>query len=522
MTAIITSQNKTVDLAPLFAAANYLVTLAEEGWKTVDESPRTVRLNRGGDPDMPAMLSRLEPLGDALIDVRVTGNRNGTTIEIRRVGNTYEVVDLPDAVPTSLFDDPADLEAATLAWDKDTGGALALPFDWQISASLGLDRLVTVPPEVELRAVLSPQPIITAMETATIGDVQHLLPAHGTRRIYVALSAPAEILHLGAVSVAGLAGAAADIPTTLDAPPSILPLPGEYTGNQSGQSLGIPLAADLLPLDGYECGPTWQGIRDRCEALAALAVWAVTASEVVVEDHQVSLDFLGFKRVRIALPPPENLGSVAVAGALKLRRWVFHDASPDRFLAVRQVVSLYQGAEALTCPGDVLASAEIIYIGLRSNAVAEVVTSTREAQSQTLDTVRQTLQAVQDLSKGATERLLAALVAIGGVVVANASQSLSDHVGRELMLLVAAFLVGLGLFAIIVDGPLLSLPLETIDSDLRAGVPLLTEEQLQKVTAIPSAVATKRKVKLLRWIVPAVYMALAFAIVLFGYPSRYR
>ena len=522
MTGIGSLSGRTVDLAPLIAAAAHLDTLTEAGWKATDQSPRTVRLSHVGGTDVQALLSGLEPLGDALVGVRVTGQRSGSTIEIGRVGTEYEVVGLPDVVPRSLFDDPYDLELAAQAWDKNAAAAFALPFTWRIDVSLGLDRLVAVPPLVELRAVLSPQPIIAAIETTKIGDLQHLFPSHGARRVYLALNSPAEHLHLGAVTLAGLAGVATEVTSTFEVPPVAVPLPGEVLIGEPGLTLGVPLPSDLLPLDGYECGNTWKGLRDRCEAFAALATWAMIASEVAVEGADIFLDFLGFKRVRVALPSPENFGSIAVAGALKLRRWVFHDASPDRFLAVRQVVSLYQGHEALMSPHDVLVSAEIIYVGLRSNAVAEVVKSTREAQSQTLDTARQSLKAVQDLSKGATERLLAALVALGGVVVANASRSLSDHVGRELMLLVAAFLVGLGLFAIFVEGPLLSLPLKTIDGDLRAGVPLLTEGQLHRVTAIPSVAATKNKVKLLRWIIPAVYIGLAALVVLFGYPSRYR
>jgi hypothetical protein len=90
------------------------------------------------------------------------------------------------------------------------------------------------------------------------------------------------------------------------------------------------------------------------------------------------------------------------------------------------------------------------------------------------------------------------------------------------MLLLAAFLVGLGVFAIFVDGLLLSMRLKNLDADLRLGAPLLSEDQLQKLTTLPSAVATRRKVRLLRWIIPTTYILFAMTIALLGYPSEYR
>jgi hypothetical protein len=62
------------------------------------------------------------------------------------------------------------------------------------------------------------------------------------------------------------------------------------------------------------------------------------------------------------------------------------------------------------------------------------------------------------MAKSAGERFLAALVGVGGILIANASKTLTDHVSRQLMLLVAGFLLVLAAFAVLVEGRLLSVP----------------------------------------------------------------
>jgi hypothetical protein len=91
------------------------------------------------------------------------------------------------------------------------------------------------------------------------------------------------------------------------------------------------------------------------------------------------------------------------------------DTSPDRLLAVRQVVSLYEHDDPFRDAQDVQASAEIIYVGWRNDAVTEVVESSRDAQAQGNDAVRQALMCSQDLAKAATERFLSGLVAVVAV-----------------------------------------------------------------------------------------------------------
>lgn len=512
----------TLDLGPLQAPAELIKALTHAGWSAQD-TRTTISLKRSDIEDVSSDLELLDAFGTALVGVRVVGMLNGLTIELGRVGGTYEVRSLPEARPEDLFDVP-DLELARNAWDRDADAALALPFTWQINAEVGLDRLLSLPPEVDVRISLTAASVNAVMAKMTLGELGTFVPALGVRRVYLAFDAAPEPLHLGSLTFTGLAtddSGPDTAPFTLVVPGPAEPLPGEGENRRSGGT-ELPLPVCLLPVDGADTIGTWQAVRTRGEALAALIVWAMVASEVVIDGSEYLLEFRGLKHVAMTLPDPSLLDASAIAAAITLRSWVFHDASPDRLLAVHQVVSLYQDTDALWHADDVLDGAEIVYAGLRSEAVAEAIRSTREAQGQIFDAVRQALKAVQDLAKSATERFLAALVAIAAVVVANANDSLSDHAGRNLMLSVAAFLTLLSLVAIFVEGPLLSLPLDNMESDLQLGTPLLTHDQRKQLVELPSVSATRRKIILLRILIPAVHLALAVLIVVFGYPSRYR
>ena len=183
---------------------------------------------------------------------------------------------------------------------------------------------------------------------------------------------------------------------------------------------------------------------------------------------------------------------------------------------------MYHGIDAIQHAGDVLESAQSVFLGLRSDAVSEVIKSARESQAQALDTVRQSVKAAQDLVKNSTERVLASLVSVGAVVIANAAKSLSDETSRGLLLFVAAFLCLLALFALVIEGPLLASPLDTLDEDLRRGSRVVFDTQLQSVVSMPSVETTKRRVCFLRFVISSVYLVLAILIILFGFPSQYR
>jgi hypothetical protein len=509
-----------LDLTPLHAPLASLDALRAAGWSLRD-SVTGITLTRTDVADLEAALSALDPLVAAFVDVRVVGRIHGASLEIRRVGGAYEVQSVPQALPDELFDE-GDIDGARLAWDRDADAAFALPLQWDIRAEVDLAKVVEAPDIVSVRVALSASTLAEAFDASALADLRNLVPDAVERRVYIALDSAAEPLDLGSVSFTGIRMAtqvAAELRTEVATRPVREPLPAESSDHPALQHIPAPVA--LLLLGDAPTDTWWLAVARRCQSLAALITWAMIASDVTLNDTELVMEFRGFKRVTMAVDTAETLAASVCAGSDTLRRWAFHDASPDRLLALRQVISLYHDREALQCPQDVLDSAEVVYAGLRSDAVAEVVRSTREAHSQTLDTARQTVRAVQDLAKNAGDRLLASLVAIGAVVVANAGKSISDGVGRDLLLLVAAFLLVLAISATFLEGPLLSLPLTRLDDDLRRGSPLLSDEQRRLLTSLPSVEATRVRVRVLRVVIPAIYVAGAVLIVVFGDPSLF-
>lgn len=513
------SEHIRVELDGIRAVVGDVRALLAEGWVATD-GLTSGRLVRADLSDPTPYLARLEALGAAVLDVHVVGMRAGQALRLRRVNHRYEVVSLPEASPEALFEDRDEQELATRAWDRDGDAALSLPLSWTITIDLNLTRLVAVPAGIELRVCLYAKTITDAISSATPTSAGLLMPRPGNRRVYLAALDPGDTVNLGAITLSCLPVDTDPGTGALDLPGSGEPMAGELAVFDALPA-ELPPAFQLLPPS--EPPPAqWQASVTRLGSLSAFSVWCSLASSCSVEPAGVHLEFVGFKRLALDLPDPDQNDADAVAQTHRLRTWSFRDESPDRLLAVRQVVSLYTGHDALAHADDILASAEIIYLGLRSDAVAEVVKSAREAQSQVLDAVRQGLRSAQDLAKSATERFFAALVGIGAVLIANASKSLSDHVSRDLMLLVAGFLVALALFSILVEGPLLAIPLRNLERDLKDGSSLLTADQLQRATSIPSVGSTRRRLTAIRVVIPTFYALTAALILVLGYPNQYK
>lgn len=510
---------QTLSLLPLEEAATTLAELRSAGWIATD-TDTTIQVSWSGCEDVTNHVAALASLRAAFVNVEVVGSRDGRQLRLRVVGSTMEVVEIPEAPPEALFDDHADLELASQAWDRDADAALLLPMMWSITADLALERVLSTPSGIELRVMLTSDTVRNIFLDQGLTTAEQLVPLPGMRRVYLALNASAQPVHLSGVTFAGLINLPDDGNLTL--PSAAAPLDGENL--VKGLPWGLPRPTALV-LDRHyppDVRLPWQDVIDRCQAFAALATWTLVANNVQVNQDCVQLEVLGFKRITLILPDPDLLSPAICAETLDLRAWAFHDASPDRLLALRQVISLYQGEEVFAHAIDIRDSAEVIYVGLRSNAVAEVVKSSREAQRHAQETVRQTLKSVQDLLKSTMERFLASLVAIAAVLIANVNHSLPDNISRNLLLLTSAFLAMLALFAIFVEGPLVSLPLKNLTGDLRDGTTLLTESQRNGIADMASVSSTRSRVRLVRFVVPGLYVAVAVLIVLFGKPGLYK
>lgn len=109
-----------------------------------------------------------------------------------------------------------------------------------------------------------------------------------------------------------------------------------------------------------------------------------------------------------------------------------------------------------------------------------------------------------------------------GGIIANVNRGLPNNISRNLLLWTSVFLATLALSAIFIEGPLVSLPLKHLNGDLRDETTLLTESQRNRIAGMESVSSTRSRVRLMRFVVPGLYLTAAILIVLFGNPAAYK
>lgn len=503
-----------LELSSFATARGTLDALGGAGWEATQQQ-QAITLTARAQHDLAASLAALQPLQSLVQNLEAVASLGGQDVRLRHVNGHLEVTGFPNIASDELFNSPPEVDAANRARDGDVDAAMSLPLEWRVTVDLALQRLA---PSMDLRVYASLDSLIEEFAAASLQQLRRLIPEGDRRRVFLSLDGDLAPLHLGRISLltVGSGSQAEALPPTTDT------LPGE---NLAADGKGKWLRpTDMLPATDAAVPSEWAPVLRTCRAAAAVGTWGLLANAVKLSDTKLELDLLGFKRVHLALPvePPYGLALADVDASLRLRNWALQEGSPDRLLAVRQVASLYAGSEALSAADDVRASAEVVYIGLRSDAVAEVVKSAREARSVATDVVRQAVKASQDLVKSATERFLAGLVAIGAVVIANASRNLPDDVSRDLMLLIAGFFGLLALFSLLVEGPLLGLPIKHLAAETRASGTLLTEEQRKEISGSTMVEGLRWRVKAVRIALPLVYVLATGAIAQWGYPSRFK
>jgi len=501
------TSDRTLDLSPLRPLSAACRQLAEDGWRVADGVGSFGLATSTADPR--GAVDALAPLSGVAVNVEAVGARDGATLLLRLVNSRLAVVDAPSDDVHELFDVPADQQNARAAFEGDAEAALSLPMEWEVRGTFDLARALDAPTGTRVGVAAFAETVTRYVAETTAVSAARLAES-GSTRVLVALDA-AGIAVLGCLVLAGHE----DGPVSAPLPLSCL-LPGEAATADDGPAPGL-----LVPAEDSAPPPVWLAAAAHVRALAAQLVWRSLATDATAQDERLVLTFHGYKKASFGLPHASAWTPQQVSDTLALRAWALHDASPDRLLAVRQVVSLYDGDDALRHAADVRASAEIVYVGLRTDAVAEAVKSAREAHVQAQDDARQAVKSAHDLVKAATERMLAALIAVGAVLVANAGRTLPNAPSRQILLLVAAFLAVLAVASVALEGPLMALPAKNLKEDLQHSPGLLTETQRRHVDQTPSLEAARGRVRLVRVAVPMAHLTFALLLVVFGYPSRY-
>jgi hypothetical protein len=499
----VTQDQPAIDLRPLRQLADACDALRHTGW-LIDDSVGSLAIRKEPAKDAAAALTELARLVPYAVHVEVTGHRDGAALALRLVGDRLEVVGVPTGEARDLFDSRADIELARAAFDGDADAALKLPMRWSVSGTFDLAKAMDA--EQRVRAALDPA-TVTAYITGTASADAGRVATPSGHNVFVALTGTSSV-QLGSVVLAG-----ARAPD-----PQLVLLPIEtLDGEPAAQGIS---AAHLLRRPGTRAPAEWVAAAGHLEKLAAELVWMSLATSVDDRPSGRVLTFHGYKKASFPLPAHAAWTADRIDGALALREWAFRDPGPDRLLAIRQVVSLYGDEDVFAFARDVVASAEVVYVGLRTDAVAEAVKSTREAQAHAQDAARQAVKTSHDLVKAAAERMLAALVALGAVLIANASRTLPDDVSRNLLLLVAAFLVFLAALSALVEGPLLALVPSKLRADL-SQTTLLTDTQRDRVDRMPSLESARARITIVRWVVPGAHLLFALLIAVFGHPSAH-
>jgi hypothetical protein len=267
----------------------------------------------------------------------------------------------------------------------------------------------------------------------------------------------------------------------------------------------VALPEELRPIQGQVASPVLEdALFPKAEACAW--AWLSSAVEALEGAPAASLEFFGYRRKLFDVPTAGYVGDPGQV-AFNLYRWATAEESPDRILAIRQVVSLHDTAALPSRPDDVVTAAEPLYRALRSGEVAAVLETQRQARSIAIETARQAADAAQTAAKSTAERTIASLAGVAGIAVANATAVLGESDARSIALGIAGLFVFLTLWAIFVEGPPLRNPLTSLSSDMPRIASLLSSTDREGILSMSVVTKAKRSVLRVRIATPIVYLA---------------
>ena len=248
----------------------------------------------------------------------------------------------------------------------------------------------------------------------------------------------------------------------------------------------------------------------RCCAAAA---WAWLATAVELHDRQsATLEFFGLQRTRHDLQSSgPDINVKQCRASYELWRWATSSDSPDQLLAARQVISLYRDAPPWPQASDIQLAAEPVFVALRSDATAEAFRMQRETRALALTVARETADATIGLAKGAVERCIAALAGIGGVIIAHTTHALTDSQASKLRLLIGVFLIIMTGWSTLIEGPPVSVAIDSLSKDINTLGELLSAGQRQQALDLQTFKRARRQSRVVRVAVPVAYAASAIA-----------
>lgn len=271
----------------------------------------------------------------------------------------------------------------------------------------------------------------------------------------------------------------------------------------------MPEPTTLYPLKVVARGPLGMEVAEMLRRIAAVAAWAYIASNVTVNPDAIILEYFGLQRQCWSLgPTPPSLGSEACDATLRLWSACVSIENPDRLIASRQVISLYRDPP-WEMAADIYKAGEPLYMALRSDATSEALRTQREAYSLALSVARDTADSTSSMARSASERALAALAALAGLLIATTTKTLDVHQSSVLRAVLAAYLLILAAWTFLIEGRPIAESLSSLDNDLQTFSDLLSDEQRSSIIAAKTISRAKEQATIVRIAAPIAYLLIA-------------
>ncbi len=474
--------------------------LREQGWDRVDTRP-TFALSRtyvGQGTDLASRLSSLVPLAASAV-LSATWGTDTIRLELRDDGQFTITESLHGDLRDTFSDD--EMSTARDAFNGDVSAALRLEGEWR--AEVNVDparRLKGELPTTNWFVVEDSSGAASLISAVPWWELRSMIP--DDRRTVIAVrTAPSDfmvsservtICRLSEVrdeSASVIQGSTLDrrhVPALTPDPRSIHPTEVTATGIEAL-------------------------IRKALDEVTSAACWALMSTRTEVGGSEASLEYFGLQRQVWKLDKRgPQLDADEHAAVFSLWQRCNETLNPDRVLATRQVVSLFRETPWRHA-SDVDRASEPLFLALRSEATAEALRMHRDSRALALSVARQTAESTAALAKTAVERCLGVLLAIGGIIVAKSSDTLTDAQAADLRHLLGWFLIALAAWSALIEGRVVTLGTASFKNDLATFNELLSEADQQQILKMDGLKRARRQAVLTRVAVPLVYLGAAVA-----------
>lgn len=490
-----TAQDLAAACSATDAAVAEVAQLQASGWR-VDSEPRAWRVQgRGASADLVETLSRLSSFlsSNELIGtfgrfaIRLTLATDGSLQVTSSSGQVEEQfgVDLRDRAHDAV--------------NGDSVAAMSLPLEWSLDLvffpTAALEEVAPHFRWLVFRSLSDAENFLSSVPYWRIGE---LLPADRPTVALIHDLDPGEWIRTPLMIVTRLSSAAE----------GLLQLERRGGVSDSKHISGLITPESLVPIsnNSQQLAP----LRLCLLRIAAANAWAEIATDSTFGRTEASLEFFGLQRTKYAIPSTgPDVDEQECRETVALWAWVTTPDKSDRLMAVRQVLSLHSAEAPWTGAADVRQAAEPIFLALRSDAVAEVLRGQREVKAMAIATAQQTAALTTGMVKGAIERALASLLAIGGVVVASSTDAVGAALADQLRSLLSLALIGLALWSVCLESPQIFGVGRAFARDLPLFNQLLPAEDREQVLQMAALRSARAYAIWVSTAVPLVYLGLA-------------